>query len=295
MRYILLIAAVIITTGFIFRNEIRDLIPEKNSAQKKSKKIKDKSEARPESLSAGIIIKERWDLPGDLKEVSGIAYLDNDRFACVQDEAGTIFIYNKVSGKIENKISFSGAGDFEGITVKGNMAYVVRADGMLYEVNMETKKTAEYKTALTLQQNVEGLCYDEKNNRLLLAIKDNEPGNPGYKGIYAFDLSKNNLLKEPVFKIDLQNEILNNGPLKKNRPFMPSSIGIQPTTNDIFITDGPKSTLLIMDKTGKIKKLYQLGKEFVQPEGITFNPKGDIYISNEGTKNPGNIIQVEIQ
>ena len=76
---------------------------------------------------------------------------------------------------------------------------------------------------------------------------------------------------------------------------MPSAIGIHPLTNEIFITDGPKANLLIMDEAGMIKKLVQLGKDFSQPEGITFGPQGEIFISNEGSKLPGNILQVELK
>ncbi len=41
-----------------------------------------------------IKIISRWDLPSELLEISGIAYIDATHFACVQDEAGTIYIYN---------------------------------------------------------------------------------------------------------------------------------------------------------------------------------------------------------
>ena len=239
----------------------------------------------------------KWDLPDDLKEVSGIAYLDDQRFACIQDEKGTVFIYNKVTNKIEKEISFAGPGDFEGITVEGDMVYIMRADGKIFEVDMKIGKSSvkEYSTLLTAKHNVEGLCYDKNNDRLLLAIKDDEPSNPGYKGIYAFDLSKKVFIKEPVFKIDLQDEMIANQQDKKNKSIMPSSIGINPVTNEIFITDGPKSKLLIMDKSGMIKKLVQLGKDFSQPEGITFSPQGEMFISNEGSKLPGNILKVEVK
>ena len=53
--------------------------------------------------------------------------------------------------------------------------------------------------------------------------------------------------------------------------------------------------LLIMDYSGTIKKFYQLGKDFAQPKGITFSPQGEIFISNEGTKQSGNILKVEIE
>jgi hypothetical protein len=63
----------------------------------------------------------------------------------------------------------------------------------------------------------------------------------------------------------------------------------------MYITDGRNSKLLITDAAGMIKELYQLNtSEFAQPEGITFNAAGDLFISNEGTKQPGNILQVKI-
>ena len=34
----------------------------------------------------------KWEMPEDLNEISGIAYLSKDRVACVQDEEGILFI-----------------------------------------------------------------------------------------------------------------------------------------------------------------------------------------------------------
>jgi uncharacterized protein YjiK len=268
---------------------------EKEHKEKKKDK-KDKDQSAP--VSSEVSILKKWELPAELKEVSGIAYMDEQRFACVQDEEGKIFIFNRATEKIEKEIPFAGSGDYEGIALVGNIAYVLRADGVLYEVDIEGVKASakEYKTALTVEHNVEGITYDKANNRLLLAIKDDEPGNRDYKGIYAFDLSKKTFIEEAAFKIDLQNEMLNvSDKKKKDKSISPSEIGIHPKTNEIFITDGPKSMLLIMDKSGAMKRFLQLGKDFVQPEGITFGPDGEIFISNEGAKQSGNIIQVEIK
>jgi len=250
-----------------------------------------------DSISSGIKIVGQWNLPAALKEVSGIAYIDDQRFACIQDEAGIIYIYNVVKKRIERKIRFAKSGDFEGIAIKNNSAFVVRADGKLFEVEMSPWKVSVYKyrTTLTAEQNIEGLCYDRNNDRLLLAIKDHEPSKMHYKGIYEFDLVNKTLIKEPVFKIDLKNKIFNNPERGKNKPIRPSEIDIHPVTNEIFITDGPGARLLIMDSSGIIKKLYQLGKGFCQPEGITFSPDGEVFISNEGRKQAGNICRVEIQ
>ena len=263
------------------------------SEQKNSGEVvKTKSEKTATASEVKII--EKWDMPAELKEISALCYVDEDRFLAVQDELGTVFIYNTAEKKIEKKVPFASHGDFEGIASKGNMAYVLRADGRIFEVDLDNsspKAGKELRTSLTAKQNVEGICYDKDNDRLLLAIKDNEPNSKDYKGIYAFDLQTRKFIDEAVIKIDLKDPAFSGSDKKA---VMPSAITIHPSSKDIYITDGPKSKLLILDKSGKVKRYITLGKEFAQPEGITFAPGGELYISNEGTKQPGNIIQVEL-
>ena len=251
-------------------------------------------------VSPAISIEKRWNMPKQLLEISGLSNIDDSRFACVQDEQGTIFIYNIASSSIEKEIPFGGVGDYEGLAVVGETVWVLRADGKLFEVkniNAEKPSVKEYGTHLTIKQDSEGLCYDKKNNRLLIAIKGAELAAEDYKGIYAFDLSTKKMDQKPVFKIDLLNEVFeNNGSGKKKKGSMnPSGIAIHPLNGDMYLTDGRNSKLLITDAAGKIKKLYQLRtSDFPQPEGITFNAAGDLFISNEGAKQPGNILQIKI-
>ena len=251
------------------------------------------------STSAAITIVKKWDMPKDLAEISGISYMDGQRFACVQDELGKIFVYNAASSSVDKEVSFGAPGDYEELAVVGETIWVLRADGKLFEVsNMNAAKPSvkEYSTQLTTKQDPEGLCYDKKNNRLLIAIKGAEPGSENYKGIYAFDLNSKKMDQQPVFKIDLQNKVFGNGSDKKKKSTInPSGISIHPVTGDIYIVDGRNPQLLIIDAGGNIKKLYTLNsKEFAQPEGIAFNAAGDLFIANEGTKQPGNIVQVKI-
>ncbi|HSN59479.1 MAG TPA: SdiA-regulated domain-containing protein [Ferruginibacter sp.] len=296
MKTTILIAVIILLTGFILRKDIVTIIDgtDTNGIEEKKGK-KDEGHKYSQALSEDISIVQKWDLPEELLEVSAIAYFDKDRFACVQDEKGTIFIFNKTSGNIEKEISFSGAGDFEGIGLNGSTAYIVRSDATIYEVDMNTGKSTEYKTFLSVKNDVESLCYDAKNNRLLIAGKAPDAAFAGFKCIYAFDLSTKTLLKEPVFKLNLENALLSNGKSKKNKRFSAAAIGINPVTNDMYLTDATTSKLLVTDLSGNIKKLYELGRDFAQPEGITFSPQGTLYISNEGRKIPGNIMQVQIK
>lgn len=242
-----------------------------------------------------------WEMPRILKEISGIAYIDAERIACVQDEVGTIFIYNTSSRAIETEIPFGSPGDYEAIALVNDDAYVAVADGRIIEIaayRSEKPAIKEYGTHLTVKQNVEGLCYDKKNNRLLAVIKGQEDGNPLYKGIYGFDLATKTMPIKPVIKIDLQDPVFSRTSLKKpQNAIQPSEIDIHPLTGDIYVSDGVRSQMLVMDGAGKIKALYALNRtKLIQPEGIMFTPSGELFIANEGNKQlPAKLMQVQLK
>jgi uncharacterized protein YjiK len=291
MKKISIVVIALLATGFLFKNGINSFFKKANAQETAG--IAQKISSEREAAEGDVTIVKKWDLPKELLEVSGIAYMGENKFACIQDEKGVIFIFNSNTGKIEREIPFADPGDFEDLTLAGNTAYAVRSDGMLYEIDLSTEKSVVYKTYLSAKNNIEGLCFDAAAKRLLLAGKNEDENYPGYKCIYAFDLTSKELLKEPAFKIDLSNSLLaSSKKKKKNKPIMPSAIGVHPISGDLFITDGPNSRLLQLSKNGDIKRLYTLGKNFQQPEGITFSPAGNIFISNEGKKDAGNITEI---
>jgi uncharacterized protein YjiK len=291
--------AVLVMTGifvFLCFSNVNKLgaSPRKNQKEKlpSRKKI---NEGDPGTIT----VTRKWELPATLTEISGLAYINAERFACIQDEIGTIFIYNIATSSVEKQIPFAGIGDYEGITLVNDTAWVVRSDGHLFEIkgiSSEKPGVNEYSTNLAARPNFESLCYDPLHNRLLMASKNGEPDNRGYKGIYAFDLTSKSIMTEPVFLIDLSDKILAGTHPKKNsgRGLMPSEFAIHPVTHELYITDGPAAKLLVLDSSGIIRKLYTMNpREFPQAEGITFTPRGELFISNEGLKEPGNILKVE--
>ena len=293
---LLILGVALVAVSLIFRRDLGELFASENTNVEsgKSKKEKKKKQDKSSSPTSEVFIVQQWDLPQELNEVSGIAFIGDNRFACVQDEEGFIFIYNTSDRKIESKISFAGAGDYEGITLVGNTAYVVRADGMLYEiVNYQSAKPTitNYKTALSVKNNIEGLTFDKENNRLLLAVKDEDLVSGDQKGVYAFDLATKKLNNQPVYAVSTSHKLLSGK--KKNKAVRPSAIGIEPVKENIYIIDGPQSRLLMLDKTGQLVEVKELGKEFAKPEGITFDPSGRMFISNEiGKKTAANIMEI---
>jgi uncharacterized protein YjiK len=270
-----------------------------DSSRADKPKKKDKKESKKDTGPSDFKVLEKWDLPNILREVSGIAYFDENRFACVQDESGVVFIYNIAKASIESEVSFGAAGDYEGVALVNNSAYVVRSDGKIFEINditAESPQIKEYATALTAKNDVEGITHDPKNNRLLLAIKGDEASKADFKGIYAFDLKSKKFSKEPAYKIDLNNAVFSDSKAKKlGSRIQPSEIAVHPNTGDIYILEGSNPQLLVLDAKGSIKNRYNIkGSDFSQPEGMTFNPAGDLFISNEGKKGNGNILKVQI-
>jgi uncharacterized protein YjiK len=202
-----------------------------------------------------------------------------------------------MTSKIEQKIEFEGSGDYEGIALVGTTAYVLRSDGIIFEVIDFANKAApalKHTIPLKGKYDFEGLCYDKKNNRLLLNIKDMDKGE--FKPIFAFDLSTKQLNPEPVFNIDFNDPVFDILEVKKSDKILrPTEIGIHPLTGNIYVLEAKNPKLLILDPTGKPLKLYVFKEEqFSQAEGISFSEDGKLYISNEGNLEPGNILQISL-
>jgi uncharacterized protein YjiK len=300
----IILASLMVFIGILFATDIQGMLVDNKkengkNKMKKDKKAKEKDGAESTSYVDGansaspeIKIIERWDLPKELKEVSGIAYLSDEKFACIQDESGSVYIYNCTDDKIEKEISFSGVGDYEGIAVVDQAIYVIRADGKLFMIenmNAPNPEVKEFTTGLTIQHNIESLCYDKVGNRLLMTGKDKDPDGADQKKIYSFDIESKKWNSSPVYAIDLNHNLFSAG----KKSLQPSAMGVHPVTSEIYIVDGPAAKLFVFDSMGLVKNGYTLDQnQFPQAEGISFGENGDFYISTEGNKTPGAIFKV---
>ncbi len=295
---ILLTLFVIVIAGlFLAKPLTSGILNKNNTSEKKASGKKNKGEKTAEG-SVGVSIINKWEMPAELTEISGLAWIKDDLFACVQDEDGTIFIFNAANSKVEKKIDFAGPGDYEGIAVINDVVYVMRADGVFFRVdniNAAKPTVKEFKTHLTVQNDVQGFTYDKKMNRLLAAMKGDESGTQNFKGIYAIDPVTNTMSKTPVFRLSVNPAENASGKKKKNKGILPSEISVHPLNNDLYIVDAGAPGLKILNQAGEEKGNYTFNKnDFPQPEGITFSPDGRIFISNEGKKGMGNIVEVKL-
>ncbi|HEY1020794.1 MAG TPA: hypothetical protein VGE06_00715, partial [Flavisolibacter sp.] len=89
MRFGLLVIIVVLVGGFIFWRDISGVVRGGRSNSTKAI-IQESKTARSDNAAwrGGVKVAQQWDMPAVLKEISGIAYMDGERFACIQDEKG---------------------------------------------------------------------------------------------------------------------------------------------------------------------------------------------------------------
>ena len=256
-----------------------------------------------------------WKLPKNLREISGLSYIDRNHLACNQDEKGNIYIFNINKGEVTEKIDFGDDGDYEGIEIIGDNAWMVKSNGTLYKVKdyqSNDLKVKEYKTKLKKKNDVEGLGYDPISQKLLIACKGHpyleERSGKDFKAIYGFDLESKELNLKPELLIIMDsikfykdfNTMAYLGmdllayfdDAKGDLSFQPSGIAIHPITGNIYLISSVGNLLLILSREGEMLAMVKLRSKYhPQPEGICFNPDGTLYISNEGDDERGSILK----
>ena len=231
-------------------------------------------------------------LPEELQEVSGLSLLTGTThdLACVQDEAGIIYIFDLLRNKLKKRINLQKADDFEAIEIVDSNAYMLTSSGDLYYIEGMKSKPVRQKIRIDNEQDLEGMGFDQKNNRLLIVPKTTSDKTK--IKIYAYDLESKKLQDQPV--IHLSNEGLkrycnrNHVNLhipKKKMPFKPSAITVNPYTGNIYLLASVGKVLCVLSPTGSIMHIEQLDENiYPQPEGITFLPSGDLVIASEGDR-----------
>jgi len=251
-------------------------------------------------------------LPETLDEVSGVYYSDIQNIAMVQDEIGTIFFYNLESKDISDSFSFSGKGDFEGITKVKNSYFVLRSDGTLFQVISGKSSYFNGKSySLDLPNlDCEGICYDSSSNRLLISTKavedDDDDLDEIPRRIYGFNLKTKTFSKEPIISLTVKSiekflkkhegDLQIRDDHKKKIKFQPSDMAIHPTNGNLYIISASGNLLCITNLNGNIKEIYFLDEDlYPKAEGISFGSDGELYITNEIDGETATLLQIKYE
>ncbi len=265
---------------------------------------KDKSKAEEKAIPAAPALPHAnydfttpdsvWALPDELLELSGICFNKEGKLLCHEDQNGIIYTYNLRTKTIETATEFAGKGDCEDIAYHNDTVYVLRTDGIIFQISdyLTSPKTTEIGTKLGRDNNPEGLCYDQSNNRLLVACKEYSglpDADKHTKAVYALSLNDKKLQEKPVYTLSRENLAKVYG---SEIEIYPSSIAVHPISKNIFVI-GTRAGRVIVEllPDGTILHVNRLTNHlFIQPEGITFNNNGDMYIANEGKNEAANIL-----
>jgi hypothetical protein len=240
--------------------------------------------------------RERKFLKDEVKEISGMVFLnDGQKMASVNDEEPKIFIIDYANKDTTTSFTFGEkGGDFEDIVMDEKYYYVLESRGRIYKV---PKQKSAGDSVVVFKMDIknadfEAMYLDSAKKRIVMLCKScPDLENSKMKPAYAFDLTTNQFSSEPVFTLDVAKV----RKLLKSPNFgaRPSAAAIHPILKKIFIVcsqDG--KGLLICNLEGNIEQAIYLDESlYPQPEGITFSPNGDLYISNEGLYQPGSIIR----
>jgi len=237
-------------------------------------------------------------LPRKLREISGICFLDDHTLACVQDEKGIIFIYDIIQKKIISECKFGPDGDYEGIAIRNNDAFVITGDGVLYEIGnfLKNPLVKTYNINLNEGSETESIFYENKNDRLLIAFK-NKKKKYVEPAIYSYNPSLHQFDSINTIRVNIERRLFPNHKKSDLKAFWsPSDLTINYQKNEIYVIDAINCNLLIIDINGEMKKVIELdANQFPHPEGIAVNSVGDVFICNDGQKGGvGNIIKFKI-
>jgi uncharacterized protein YjiK len=238
----------------------------------------------------------------ELKEISGLSLSANgEQLMTVNDEKGILFFLNKSTAAIEQQIIFHEDGDYESLEVVDNTIYICKSKGVIYAIkDLKNPVTSQerYDTGLGKDADIEGMAYDKAQNQLILTCKG-LTSDPMKRAIYGFDLATKKCTAQPLFDISLTQvqDFLKKTNADQNAfdkylevapsefHFGPSGIAVHPQTGEWYVVSSVGKILLVISRKGEILNMIKLDKKIhPQPEGITFDKDGTLYISNEGKK-----------
>jgi len=232
-------------------------------------------------------------LDKDLLEISGMYYMPDGRIASMNDEDGKIFLINNTTGEY-TVTKFGRKRDYEDIVAVDNYYYVLESNGNIHRVPIgdpDTEEEFEFPREKKIE--FESLCYYKHLGKLVLISKEQRETKKGVLA-YTFDPVTLDFSDSALFEIyrrDIHAILKDN-----NAQFKPSAAAIHPILNRLFIVASVDKAMIQCTLDGKAEKAWQLNPDqFPQPEGITFAPNGDMFISNEGVDGKATILKFPYQ
>ncbi|MEO7987241.1 MAG: SdiA-regulated domain-containing protein [Gemmatimonadales bacterium] len=230
---------------------------------------------------------DRWELPKELAEISGLAVDSAGRLFAHGDERAEIFELDRRDHRIIGSFTFGNPavlGDFEGIAVSRNRIYLVTSDGVIYAGRIgasgEHVDFVTYATGLGRLCEIEGLAYDPADPSLLLACKEARSGQLQHRlAIYRWSIDHRELFPRPAVLVGY-------GPIAKaigERGFHPSDLTRDTETGHLLLVASREHAIAEITPSGEVVRIAKLrSSRHRQAEGIAIDRDGSLLIADEG-------------
>lgn len=227
----------------------------------------------------------RYYVRQSMQEISGIVLAPNEQhILAINDEQGRVFSIDVTANKPYPSWKFDKSGDYEDIATNGKDVMVLKSNGHLYQVlDLFTDSTdaVSYKFPAPGKREFESLYFDSTRNSMIMVCKACEEDKGQRRTTaYSFNMATWEFSDTPAYQINIEEIEKITG--EKIAQFKPSAALIHPIEKRLYILAAVNRLLVITDLNGKVLEAYNLKHTiFRQPEGISFAPNGDMYISNE--------------
>jgi hypothetical protein len=249
----------------------------------------DENPLNPASISEYQFEKKsssQWALPKLLREISGIAVVDNQRLLIHQDETVVVYLFDVDTQLVTPLFQLGEPAlkrDIEGIALLQSDVYLITSTGAIYKVTDGLNRSGViedyvvFDTGLADVCEIEGLDEDLTKGSLVLACKQMFVKDADYISVYQFTPETNQTAR--LFDISFADI---------GQPVRATAITTR--FDHYIVLFGKKNLLAQIAENGSVVGIQSLKKKLhPQSEGLGFLEDGRLVLADEGKKGRGRI------
>lgn len=226
---------------------------------------------------------QRWRMPAELREISGLAVSPDERLFAHDDERAIIYEIEPREGRLVKRFALGQPlerGDFEGLAITpAGVFWMTTSQGQLYRFSEAddgaTAAFERFDTGLRDVCEIEGLAYLAADDSLILACKRNQARDMrDWIALYQW---RPGAAQATLWRRFDAAELASAAGVER---FRPSSLDI--AGDRMLLLSAHRGALAEYELDGERISVRALGPEHPQAEGVVRLPDGAIVISDEG-------------